>query len=310
MSGRFQDVWHYVWPEIWLELEQSEVWAQLAEGSGYTVDELYMSAYVELAKALKKAPQPADYDVTANDPVLARRTLEITPASALRCEAATARFFENAYDAVSEAGSPELDDEFRRLVRRFLKFRNLRYELIEPFKLHAHLPGVFAALFSDVLVATRTAPQLRQALGDFEYAFRALERSHSEADMKTCILKATMLVEALASAVPGAKGQTLGDLCNSIECWPHSAIKEAVKRIYGFCSDYPGIRHNTLSDSPIRALEMRDSIIVPMLLLTAAGYFGANTNLLDVLRSPSSEPVQEPPDPPAITESAAQVSMP
>lgn len=128
--------------------------------------------------------------------------------------------------------------------------------------------------------------------------------------MKTSILKATMLVEALASAVPGARGHTLGDLCNSIQCWPHSAIKEAVKRIYGFCSDYPGIRHNILNDSPIRALEMRDSIIVPMLLFTAAGYFGANTNLLDMLRSPSSEPKQEPPDPPAITEPAEQVSMP
>ncbi len=310
MSGRFQDVWQYVWPEIWLELELSEIWAQLAEGSGYTVDEMYMGIYVELAKALRKAPQPRVYDATANDPVLARRTLETTPASALRCEAATIRFFENAYDAISEAGSPELEVEFCDLIRRFLKFRNLRYELIEPFKLHAHLPGVFAALFSDVLVATQTAPQLQQAMGDFEYAFRSLERSHSEADMKTCILKASMLVEALASAVPGAQGQTLGDLCNSIQCWPHSAIKEAVKRIYGFCSDYPGIRHNILNGTQIRALEMRDSIILPMFLLIAAGYFGANANLLDVLRSPSSELVQEPPDPPAIAESAALVSMP
>lgn len=76
VSGKFVDVWEYVWPEIWLALEQSETWPQLAEGSGYTVDELYMDVYVELVKALKKAPQPRDYDVIANDPVLARRTLE------------------------------------------------------------------------------------------------------------------------------------------------------------------------------------------------------------------------------------------
>ena len=52
MSGRLQDVWQYIWPEIWLELEQSEIWAQVAQASGYTVDELYMEVYVELAKAL------------------------------------------------------------------------------------------------------------------------------------------------------------------------------------------------------------------------------------------------------------------
>ena len=310
MGGRFQDVWRFVWTEIWLQFEQSETWPQLLEESGYTTDELYMDVYVELAKALKKAPKPSEYDAIANDPIRSRSAIETTPASALRCEAATARFFENAYEVISESGSLELEEEFRELVRQFLRFRNLRYELLEPFKLHSHLPGVFAALFSDILDATETNGQLGQALADFQYAFHALERSHSEADMKTCILKATMLVEALASAVPGAKGQTLGDLCTSIQCWPHSAVREAVKRIYGFCSDYPGIRHNILNDSPIRQLEVRDSIIVPLLLLTAAGYFSSNQNLLDMLRSPHLEPLQEPPDPPEILEPAAQVSLP
>jgi hypothetical protein len=310
MSGRFQDVWEYVWPEIWLPLEQSDIWAELAESSGYSPGDLYLDIYVEFVKALKKAPQPEIYDATANDAVLARHALETTPATALRCEAATARFFENAFEAISEAGSSELENEYRELVRRFLATRNLRYELLTPFKLHSHVAGIFAALFSDVLAATDRSEQLRMALGDFEHAFRALERSHSEGDMKTCILKATMLTEALASAVPGARGQTLADLCNSIECWPHSAIKEAVKRLYGFCSDYPGIRHNISSNGVIRSLEVRDSVIVPLLLVTAAGYFGQNSNLLDALRIQSVEPPQEPADLPAIAEAAANVSLP
>jgi len=147
-------------------------------------------------------------------------------------------------------------------------------------------------------------------MADFEHAFNAMEKTHVEADMKTCILKATMLVEALASASPGAQGQTLSDLCNSLQCWPHPAIKEAVKRIYGFCSDYPGIRHNVGTGGQIRALGVHDSIIVPLLLLTSAGYFGPNANLLDTLRSQSAEPKQEAPDPPSITEPAEQVSVP
>jgi hypothetical protein len=310
MSGRFLDVWEYVWPEIWLALEQADIWIQLAEDSGYSADDLYMDVYVEFAKALKKAPQPEIYDATANNPAMARKVLETTPVAALRGETATVRFFEDAFEAVSDGGSSELENEYRDLVRRFLNSRNLRYTLVEPFKLHAHLPGVFAALFSDIQAQADRSDQLRQALADFEHAFRALEKSHSEADMKTSILKATMLTEALASAVPGARGQTLAELCNTVQCWPHSAIKEAVKRIYGFCSDYPGIRHNISSNGLIRSLEVRDSVIVPLLLVTAAGYFGENGNLLDALRSQAIEPRQEPPDPPAIAEAAANTSLP
>jgi hypothetical protein len=310
MSGRFLDVWEYVWPEIWLPLEQSDIWTQLAETSGYSTDDLYMDLYVEFAKALKKAPQPEAYDAAANDPVLARNILETTPATALRAETATARLFEDAFDAISESGSAELEDEYRNLVQRFISSRNLRYALVEPFKLYSHLPGIFAALFADIEAQANQSEQLHEALADFEHAFRALEESHSEADMKTCILKATMLTEALASTVPGARGQTLAEFCNSIGCWPHSAIKEAVKRLYGFCSDYPGIRHNVSSNGVIRSLEVRDSVIVPLLLLTAAGYFAENGNLLDALRSRLVEPRQEPPDLPAMAEPVPNTSLP
>ncbi|MHB1309024.1 MAG: hypothetical protein ACYC23_18255 [Limisphaerales bacterium] len=310
MSGRLQDVWQYVWPEIWLALEQSPVWPQLAEGLGFTTEQLYMDLYVELAKALKKAPQPEIYDLTANDPTLARLALEKTPAASLRCESATARFFENAFDVISEAGSAELENAFRQLLHRFLRSRNLRYELSEPFRLQSHLPGVFSALFSDLVATSRQSPQLQQAMADFEHAFRALEKSQLEVDVKTCILKATMLVEALASAAPNAKGKTLGDICDSLSCWPHVALKEAVKRIYGFCSDYPGIRHNVGTGGQIRALGVNDSIIVPLLLLTAAGYFGPNANMLDTFRSQAFEPKQEPPDPPVMAEPQVSAAVP
>jgi hypothetical protein len=310
MVGRLQEAWRYAWSEIWVPLEQSELWPEISEKLGYTTDDLYTDLYVELAKALKKAPQPDVYDATANDPVLAREAIECTPADKLRCETATARFFENAFEVISGAGSPELEVEYRTLLTRFLGSRNLRYQLVDPFRLQSHLPGVFAALFSDIATATVGNQQLSQALADFEHAFQALSRSHFETDMKTCILKATMLVEALASTNPGAQGKTLADLCNSLKCWPHPAIKEAVSKIYGFCSDYPGIRHNIATGGQLRTLEMRDSIIVPLLLLSAAGYFGSNADLLDTLRSQSVEPKQEPPDPPTVTEDMLQANLP
>ena len=197
------------------------------------------------------------------------------------------------------------------LVRGFLESRNLRYELIEPFELRSHLPGIFEAIVADMLEATNQHPQLSQAFFDFAHSFRALQRSHAEPDMKTCIHKAGMLAEALASMRPEARGNNFGALCNSLGCWPNQLVREAVKKLYEFSSDSPGVRHNIVrrGNSP-RALEMRDSMIVPLLLVTATSYFSSNTDLLDTLRSHSTEPRQEPPDPPAITESAANVALP
>ena len=150
MAGRLKDAWEFVWNDIWLALEASELWPKLSEELGYTIDQLYMDLYVEFSKALKKAPQPEVYDTTANDPMLARKAFETTDASLLRSEAAIAQFFEDAFDAISEAGSSDLENEYLALVQKFLRSRNLRYELAEPFRLYSHLPGAFAALFSDL----------------------------------------------------------------------------------------------------------------------------------------------------------------
>jgi hypothetical protein len=153
---------------------------------------------------------------------------------------------------------------------------------------------------SDVMAGMQGNPDLTEAAMEFEHAFGALTRSHSEPDMKTCIQKAAMLVEAIASVYPNAQGSSLGELCDSIKCWPHTSIKDAIKKLYGFCSDYPGIRHNVGRRGRLRTLEMRDSIIIPLLLLTASGYFGSNTDLMATLRSQTSETKQLPADEPMI----------
>lgn len=300
MSGRLQDVWQFVWPEIWLRLEEiTEV----------SLD-IYQDLYVELAKVYRKAPQPSIFETVANNPLLAREALEFSVAIDFRGEGPIVRFFEDAYDVLTETGSVELPSKYESLLSTFLDSRNLRYHLAQPFQLVPRISGVFAAVWSDVMVKLQADQDLIEATAEFEHAFRALSRSHAGPDMKTCIQKAAMLVEAIASAYPEAKGDTLGELCDSIKCWPHSAVKEALKKIYGFCSDYPGIRHNVRRAGRIRPLEMRDSMILPLLLLIASGYFASNSELLSTLRSPESEVPQLPPDPPLIDPNNPSPNLP
>lgn len=280
MRGRLIDAWQYIWPEIWLRLEElPDVYL-----------DIYTDLYVELAKALKRPESEeenlrfnTEFNVVANDPTLARNFMQSLEGSTFRSEAAAAQFFRDALDVFDESGNSKLPTEFVRLTKQFVLCHNLRYRVVEPFRLQPHLPGVFAALFSDLLEFSKTNPQLAGAMIDFEHSFGVLSKSHKETDMKTCIHKACMFVECLGAVKPGAKGRTLGELCNNMECWPHKALRAAVSSLYGFCSDYPGIRHNVSVEGQLRPLEMRDSVLVALLLLTASGYFKDPLDIADLI---------------------------
>jgi hypothetical protein len=300
MGGRLQDAWQFCWPEIWVPLEQTE---------DVPLD-YYTDLYVELVKAYRQAPQPVDFDLIANDANLARQSLEKSSSAGLRGEGSIARFLEDAYDVLVETGHPELPIRYEVLVATFLESRNLRYQLVKPFQIRPHVTGVFSALLSDVMAAMQNDDDLKEAASEFEHAFGALTKSHTETDMKTCIQKASMLVEALASNYPNAEGASLGELCDSIKCWPHPTVKDSLKKLYGFCSDYPGIRHHVRKRGRLRPLEMRDSVIVPLLLLTASGYFGANSELMATLRSQLSEVPQLPPEEPQIDRNNPNPNLP
>ena len=112
---------------------------------------------------------------------------------------------------------------------------------------------------------------LAELMEEFEHSFDNYVRSQKQGDLKTCIGKAAMYAEGIAGKATGRNG-SLGDLCDILQCWPHRAVKSAVKSLYGFCSDYPGIRHGTNTAARLRNLDSRDAIFFPVLFLSLAGY--------------------------------------
>lgn len=251
---------------------------------------MYTDLYVELAKALKPPRNQeeqekfnTDFNIKANDSTLARNFLMTVKGSAFSGDPALARFFHDAFEVYEESGNDALPPEFHRLTAEFLACHNLRYRVVTPFRSQPHLPGVFAALFSDLLEFSASNAQLAGAMSDFEHSFDLVSRSHKETDMKTCIHKACMFVESLAASKPGVRGQTLGELCKEIECWPHKAVRAAVTSLYGFCSDYPGIRHNLTADGQLRPLQVKDCVVVALLFLAAGGYFRDNLDIAEII---------------------------
>lgn len=68
------------------------------------------------------------------------------------------------------------------------------------------------------------------------------------------------------------KPGSLGDRCKEIKDWPHATIRDALTRLYGFCSDYPGIRHAGSPGGVLRDFAIRDKTLASLLLLSCSGY--------------------------------------
>jgi hypothetical protein len=128
------------------------------------------------------------------------------------------------------------------------------------------LPGVFASLVHDLRAATSQNAHLDGLMKDFEGAIRDLRTNCSDGHIKTCIQKQVNLLEAIGRVYPGVTEKTLGAICNQVDTWPHEKIKEAMKNLYGFASDYPGIRHGGTPANSLRNIDLRDMVAMSILL--------------------------------------------
>ena len=180
--------------------------------------------------------------------------------------ARSSSFFEAAHDALEELGGDELTNRYFNLLSGFIDKFSLRYDLRRPCILCPTLPGVFASLVRDLRALTNQDPHLDALMKDFEAAVRDLRHDGSDRRIKTCIQKQVNLLEAIGRAAPGVTGTTLGAICNQVGTWPHEKLKEAMKNLYGFASDYPGIRHGGTPASALRAVDMRDMVAMSILL--------------------------------------------
>jgi hypothetical protein len=70
-------------------------------------------------------------------------------------------------------------------------------------------------------------------------------------------------------------GTRLGAICNQIGTWPHEKLKEAMKNLYSFASDYPGIRHGGTPANALRAVDMRELVAVSILLAGFTPYLSS-----------------------------------
>ena len=262
MRGEFIGVWAETWREIWLPLIEKPL---DEDGEGLPED-IFCELYRALEPALSQRPSVENLADIIGNPVQSREAFEALTANDLAGERVLVDFFEAAYDTLEELGGDELTNRYFNLLYGFIDKFSLRYDLRRPCILYPTLPGIFASLVRELRALTNQDPHLNALMKDFEDAVRDLRHDGSDRRIKTCIQKQVNLLEAIGRGTPGVTGTTLGVICNQIGTWPHEKLKKAMKNLYGFASDYPGIRHGGSPASALRAVDMRDMVAMSILL--------------------------------------------
>jgi hypothetical protein len=262
MRGELLAVWSETWREIWLPLIDEP----LGEVEDGVPEDVFCELYRELVKALKAQLSIEALADIIDDPVQSRESFENTTAADLAGEPAVVTFLEAVHPVLDDLGGDELSNRYFNLLAAFVDKFSLRYDVRRPCTLSPTLTGVFASLVRDLGALTSQDPHLDALMKDFEGAIRDLRHDGSDRRIKTCIQKQVNLLEAIGRESPGVTGTTLGAICDQVGTWPHEKLKLAMKDLYAFASDYPGIRHGGSPRSALRAVDMRDMVAISILL--------------------------------------------
>ena len=123
--------------------------------------------------------------------------------------------------------------------------------------------------------------------------------------------KQVNLLEALGSRYPGLTTNTVGAIYNEVGSWPHESVKDAMKSLYKFTCDYPGIRHGGDPTSALRVIDMRDMVAMSILLTGFTPYLESRLSA-DAIFGGSSNPAGPfaPGAAPVVVAASAQVALP
>jgi len=219
-----------------------------------------------------------------NDREKSKGVLQNTPASDLSGERSVIAFLEASHAVLEDLGGDTLSNGYFSLLAAFIDKFSLRYDLRRPCQLYPTLPGVFSSLVRDLKEATRQDAHLDGLMQDFENAIRDLRTDCSDGRIRTCMAKQVNLLEALGSRYPGITTNTIGAICNEIGTWPHESVKDAMKNLYKFTCNYPGIRHAGTPASALRVIDMRDMVAMSILLAGFMPYLTDQLNADSVYR--------------------------
>lgn len=268
MQGEFISVWAETWTWIWEPLAAHEE----------APSDLFCELFRELAHTMKEEPRVEALADIVDDPAISAEAFLQMHGEAIKGERALLAFLESAHEVLEDLSGDSLSNCYFNLLETFIQKFSLRYDLRRPCTLCPTLPGVFASLVNHLRELTSQDEHLHNLMRAYDNSIRDLRIDCSDERIKTCIQRQVNLLEALGQTHPDVTETELGKICGQINTWPHKAVRASLSSLYGFASDYPGIRHGGSRGSSLRSIEMRDLVVVSILL---AGFTPYLTTQID-----------------------------
>ena len=264
MQGQLLPIWQDTWSRLWVPL------AHKASRLGHP--DLFCEIYPDLNRALVTPKTVEALAQVIGDVEEARYTFRRVKPADIGGESQLLAFMERCHGTLEDLGGDTLANAYFVLLDRFLERFGLRYELRRPCVLCPTLSGLFSTLVREVDSLGRTDGNIARRLNDFREAVQDLRLGQTEGRLANCVAKQVMVLEAIGSSSAGITGAELSAICNQVRQWPHPAMKSSLMNLYGFASDFPGLRHGTRSAGLLRDVDLRDVIAVSILLVAYAPY--------------------------------------
>lgn len=210
-------------------------------------------------------------------------------------EYAIVETLEKSFKPFDDAGGDQLSNAYFVAVQSFIEKYSLRYDVRRPsfsrrMAIYPTLPGLFTKMLRDLRSSSAQDVALAGLMAAFEESIRDLHDERSPRRVKQCIAAQFNLLEAMLSQHPdvlsynadieagvrrGRTANTFGAMCDKANVWPHAKVLESAKAIYGFASDYPGIRHGGTPANQIREVDMRDLLSMSVILTGLSPYLNS-----------------------------------
>jgi hypothetical protein len=263
MIGSLRENWKHTWNAIWSRLDKSTASPDDLFARLYRVSRLYLAAPPELQQEIG----------ILNDRDTAKAFFRGLTSDSFNGEQAIIAFLEDTYQDLAslDVGCAPF---YKEKCRDFLATYNLPYRICNDFDIRLMLIGPMASLYQELLVLNESDPHLAGLLNDFEYLFHRYCQGRNNTDLRLCIGAFAKYQEALVRHTLGqpASQDGLAVLAQQLNSWPHGAVKAAVCNLYGFCSNYPGMRHGGNPTGQLRPLKEIDAVALGAFFLGFSGY--------------------------------------
>lgn len=291
MRGEFIRAWSYMWPEVWQRLAKhpgagEEIYCEIYEAIERLPGRL---AAGEARPSVFRTPADEEEDLRLrNDPEVAAKFFERLSGRHFKSEVEAIRAIERVAEWLDEEYPPLVAGRFGAIIKGFVLRHGLHYRLSETISFRPSVAGIVCGVVQQLEEMGDADEPFGELISEAEEAFDDLRDRPTEARIKSCITKQMNVAEALArkhcqtngiQVMQWRRGQqvvvpnpALSAMSNELGTWPHSEVKNCLKKYYEFTNDYPGIRHPGNRQAAIRPLGLRDAIAGLLLTIGFASY--------------------------------------